>query len=460
MKIPHPNALRRAAGFPLTLLLGSFLGVLTSAFAADAPTLTLHGPDGQTQVVNRFAELPAQLAKSTAPGDWRLTVNGQNELLGGVHVSLATGQRLIIEGGGPDAGFEAAQVPPDQAAIYLDAGRFEVHGLTIRHGPHWSLRVADNVRYHLSQLRILDARGGGIAVFGPHGVDQKGPTNNVIEHCLVEHFNTDGAKWKNDGILLQDNQARVSANVVRDSPTETMGIRVMGAGNYIDGNLVQNVSSKDSGAIYLGAGDGIYTAVGNFVRHNVVVGAQCGIYLDDGTCAAQVGKNYLIDCRGAALYVGGGRDNSVRENVALRCPVFAQMDNRRSGWPALPEKAKTFSDARARLKKAVNQKDLRERLVAAGFDVNAFEKLSKEDFNRPEGNRLAGKVLMPPAMEIKWQNYFHPGEPIVGITTADPALPNRQLPASVTDWQQLSGNAVGIQNMPDVAEILKGIGSP
>jgi hypothetical protein len=459
MQLPHRNPARRTGTFPLALLLGSTLGLLTSAFAAEAPSLTLHRPDGQTEAVNRFAELPTHLAKSTAAGNWRLEVRGENMLRGGVHLTLAAGQRLVIEGSGPEAGFELAEVPPDQAAIYLDAGSFEMHGLTLRHGPHWCIEVARGVPYHLAQLHVLDARGGGIAVWGPLGVDQDGPTNNVIEHCLIERFNTVGAKWQNDGISLRDNQARVSANVVRDSPTETMGIRVMGAGNYIDGNLIQNVSVRDSGAIYLWGGEGIYTAVGNFVRHNVIVGAECGIYLDDGTSAAQVGKNYLIDCRGAALYVGGGRDNSVRENVALRCPVFARLDNRRTGWPTLPEKAKIFSSARVRLKKALARKSVRDRLAAGGLDVKAFGNLSEADFNRPEGNRISGNVLMPPAEELKWQNYARPYEPLTG-KAADPALPNRQLPASVTDWQQLSAQAVGIQNMPDVAEILKGVGIP
>ena len=409
--------------------------------------------------LSHFEELPQVLSKTTVAGDWRLVVKGQHSLRDAVHLSLRPEQRLVIEGDSPEAVLDLGELPPKEAAICLEVGHFEVRGLTLRNGPAWSVQISQGVRYQLEHLRILDARGGGIVVWGPCGLDQNGPAGNRIEHCVIERFNTLAAKWTSDGISVRDNQTLIARNVVRDSATETMGIRVMGAGNRIEGNLVQGVASGDAGGIYLWAGEAIYTAVGNLVRHNIVVGAPRGIYLDDGTCAARVEQNYLIDCREAAIFIGGGRDHVVRENVVLRCPILAHIDNRRTGWRDLPEKAAMFSAARVRLQNALRNETLRARIAAGGLDVKAFDTLPEPAFNQPVGNRIIGNVLMPPAVEVRWQNYASPKDGLVGIAT-DPAIPNRLLPVPSTEWTRLSAKAFDIASMPDVTELFRAFSEP
>jgi len=432
---------------------------LNATFAAEAPTLTLHHADGQEETLSRIEELPAVLAKRTVAGEWRLVVTGPHKLGVAVHLCLQPDQPLVIEGNGPDAVLDLGDMPPKEAAFCLEGGKFAVGGLTLRNGPAWTVQISQGVGYQLENLRILDARGGGIVVWGPGGVDEPGPAGNRIEHCLIEHFNTLAAQWTSDGMSIRDSQAIIAHNLVRDSATETMGIRVMGAGNRIEGNLVQDVGRGDAGGIYLWAGDAIYTAPGNLVRHNIVVGAPRGIYLDDGICAVRVEQNYLIDCSTAAIFIGGGRDHVVRENIALRCPILAHLDNRRTGWRDLPQKADVFSAARARLQKALRDETLSARIVAGGLDVKAFETLPETDFNQPVGNRVGGNVLMPVAMEFRWQNYARPNEALVG-SAADPALPNRLLPVATTNWKRLSAKDLGVAGMPDVAELLKACAEP
>ncbi len=58
-------------------------------------------------------------------------------------------------------------------------------------------------------------------------MDQDGPEGNRIEKSSIERFNALAAKWTYDGTSVRDNQAVIACNVVRNSATETMGIRVM-----------------------------------------------------------------------------------------------------------------------------------------------------------------------------------------------------------------------------------------
>ena len=441
--------------FAATLLLAP-LAVL---HAAEAPALILHYANGHKETLSCFDELPTTLAKTTVAGVCRLVVKGQHKLRSAVHLCLRPEQSLVIEGNGPESVLDLGELPPKEAALCLEGGHFEVRGLTLRNGPAWCVQISQGVRYELTHLHILDARGGGIVVWGPCGVDQDGPVGNRIEHCVVEHFNTLANKWTSDGISVRDNQAFIAHNVVRDSATETMGIRVMGADNRIEGNLIQNVASGDAGGIYLWGGEAIYTAVGNIVRHNIIVGAARGIYLDDGTCAARVEQNFLVDCREAALFIGGGRDNRMDQNIALRCPILAHLDNRRTGWRDLPEKAGMFSAARARLQKALHNEALRARIVAGGLDVQAFETLPETTFNQPVGNLITRNILMPAAQELRWQNYAHPDQPFNGTAT-DPAQPNRSFSAPAGDWRLLSAKVLGISGMPDVSMLLQTLPNP
>ena len=442
--------------FTLTVLL---LAESAALYAGETPSLILHHANGHEETLSRIEELPTALAKITVAGDCRLVVKGQHKLHGAVHLSVRPEQRLVIEGNGREAVLDLGELPPKEAALCLEVGNFEMCGLTLRNGPAWCVQISQGVRYELTHLHILDARGGGIVVWGPCGVDQDGPVGNRIEHCVIERFNTLATKWTSDGISVRDNQAFIAHNVVRDSATETMGIRVMGAGNCIEGNLVQNVASGDAGGIYLWGGEAIYTTVGNIVRHNIVVGAPRGVYLDDGTCAARVEQNYLIDCSTAAIFIGGGRDNRLDQNIALRCPILAHLDNRRTGWRDLPEKAGVFSTARVRLQKALRNDALRARIVAGGLDIKAFGTLPESAFNEPVGNLITRNILMPAAQELRWQNYAHPDQTLTGTAT-DPAQPNRIFSTPAGDWQTLSGKALGIPDMPDVSTLLQALPSP
>lgn len=426
---------------------------------AGIPSLALCGPDGSRRTLDAIGELPEALAGVTGDGDIRVVVAGRHELREALHLSVRVTQRLILEGGTDEAVLELGALPMESAAVCLEGGSFELRGLALHQGPAWSVQVSGGVCYQLRGLRIRDARGGGIVVWGPCGVDQAGQPGNRIEGCVIGRYNTAGAKWTHDGISVRDNGAVIARNIIRDSPTETMGIRVMGAGNHIEGNLVEHVATGDAGGIYLWAGEAIYAAVGNVVSNNIVAGASRGIYLDDGTCAARVEGNYVVDCREAAVFIGGGRDNRADRNVALRCPILAHVDNRRVGWRDLPEKAAMFSAARTRLADALRDPAVRARVAEGGLDVRAFETLDEPGFNKPAGNRVTRNILMPPALEIRWQNYARPDQPLRGAAT-DPDGPNRMAPAPDGDWRKLSLLAPEMASIPAVTDILKALPKP
>jgi len=65
-------------------------------------------------------------------------------------------------------------------------------------------------------------------------------------------------------------------------------------------------------------------------------------------------------------------------------------------------------------------------------------------------------IMMPQALEVRWQNYAKPNETLTGNAT-DAKFPNRLLPATTTDGKQLSAKAFDISKMPDVVELLQAV---
>ena len=56
-----------------------------------------------------------------------------------------------------------------------------------------------------------------------------------------------------------------------------------------------------------------------------------GVYLDDMECGVEVYGNVLYRIPRAIL-AGGGRDNLIRNNLIVDCPISIHIDNRAMNW--------------------------------------------------------------------------------------------------------------------------------
>jgi len=131
-------------------------------------------------------------------------------------------------------------------------------------------------------------------------------------------------------------------NEISGSPH--MAIGYTGNEHLIEYNDIHDVvlHSNDAGAIYAGFD---WAGHGTVVRYNLLrnIGSDeftpDGIYWDDGLSGQTAYGNILIDVRKFGVLIGGGRDNTVRDNIIIgesKEPIYYDDRNRdgfvNDGW--------------------------------------------------------------------------------------------------------------------------------
>ncbi|MGV8134138.1 MAG: right-handed parallel beta-helix repeat-containing protein [Mangrovibacterium sp.] len=207
-------------------------------------------------------------------------------------------------------------------------------------------------------------RGCTIRNIGTKGATIEGGTYNGIKDCDI--YNTG-----NDGIIIQGGNRKtlekgnnyainnhiykfsrinrtgspavrltgvgniVSHNYIHDSPH--MGVLFAGNDHVVEYNEVSDIAKEtgDVGAFYIGRD---WTERGNIMRynyfHDLYGPGECGvnaIYLDDSASGTSVYGNVFYKA-GKAVFVGGGHDNIVENNVFIDCNPSIHLDARGMNW--------------------------------------------------------------------------------------------------------------------------------
>ena len=143
------------------------------------------------------------------------------------------------------------------------------------------------------------------------------------------------------------------------------------------------------GAIYLGHD---WTERGHIIRHNYLhhLGQfnrrdVMGVYLDDFASGATVQGNVFVDA-GRGVVIGGGRDNTIDNNLFVDGAAGVQADARGLTW------AKQYASG--------EQSPLVQRLVAMPIDSEPYRtrypelaKLLADQATMPKGNRIERNVF-------------------------------------------------------------------
>jgi hypothetical protein len=226
----------------------------------------------------------------------------------------------------------------------------------------------------LEGLAVESSRGPGITVTGGSGVRVagcalrnigtdavvvSGGTGHAVESCDIEGAGDSGAILKGgDRAALAPAGHRAFNNVItrtgRWSRTYCPGIEARGVGITIDHNLIHHVphnailyhgneilieyneihhatlETGDAGATYAGRD---FTCRGVTIRYNHIhdlggygVGTM-GIYLDDCVGGHVIYGNLLVRMQ-RAVFLGGGRDISVENNIFVECWPAFELDAR------------------------------------------------------------------------------------------------------------------------------------
>ncbi len=154
-------------------------------------------------------------------------------------------------------------------------------------------------------------------------------TNNHIHHY---------SRWLLTGqyALVADGVGnRLDHNLIHDAPHEAIYLK--GNDHIIEYNEVHDVVKEtgDAGAIHTGRN---WTWRGNVIRYNYFHHLQgpglhgvMGVYLDDWASGFLVYGNVFYKA-GRASMIGGGRDNTIENNVYVECSPSVHVDARGLGW--------------------------------------------------------------------------------------------------------------------------------
>jgi hypothetical protein len=171
---------------------------------------------------------------------------------------------------------------------------------------------------------------------GDAGIDATGGDRStlaradfVIDNNHINHF----AKWNHcyqGAVNLRGVGMAVRRNLIHDAPHTA--ILFTGNEMVLEDNEIHSVvlETGDAGAIYTGRD---YTFRGNIVRRNHIhhlggVGmGTMGVYNDDCVSGTRMEDNFFFELA-RALFLGGGRDFIVRNNVFVDCDPCIEYDGR------------------------------------------------------------------------------------------------------------------------------------
>ena len=261
----------------------------------------------------------------------------------------------------PPEGFETGETllsSLDGPLISLkDASHIRIEGLTCEMitGSGIEISGRDDL---VAGCRVRNVRKSGITVSGErnsvlgcevHGIGQTGISlsggerrqltagENAARNCRIHDF----GRWQRTyapAIRLSGVGNIAANNLLHDGPHSA--ILFGGNDHLIERNEIHDVCYEvdDAGSIYCGRDWGLR---GNVIRHNFfhhIASRLPGghgvhaVYLDDCASGITVFGNTFYEVSGRAIMCGGGRDNTIENNVIAKCGSAHFTDRRGKVW--------------------------------------------------------------------------------------------------------------------------------
>ncbi|MDI1249742.1 MAG: right-handed parallel beta-helix repeat-containing protein, partial [Lacunisphaera sp.] len=209
----------------------------------------------------------------------------------------------------------------------------QVAGCTFRELGGEALVITGGARHRAVSCDFHDLALGAIRVAGGDRA-----TLTPSRHEILNNHIHDFSQWLRTGqygVLFDGVGQRVAHNLIHDAPFEAMYQR--GNDHVLEFNEVYRVCTEtgDAGAIHTGRD---FTWQGNIIRYNYWHDLQgpglhgvTAVYLDDFSCGYKIYGNVFYRA-GRAVQLGGGRDNTVANNLFVDCDPAVHLDARGLGW--------------------------------------------------------------------------------------------------------------------------------
>ncbi|MBN1292958.1 MAG: right-handed parallel beta-helix repeat-containing protein [Candidatus Latescibacteria bacterium] len=224
-------------------------------------------------------------------------------------------------------------------AVQIEGGSHnKIAGCTFRNLGQTVVTINGGSKNGIQSCDINEVASGGVDL---HGGDRKTltPAGN---YAVNNHIHDFGVRLKTYRPAIQTTGVgnHIAHNLIHDAPHCGIFLMTSQLGNdhIIEYNELHSIAKEtgDVGAIYLCARD--FTMRGNIVRYNYIHHIHgpgqhgvMAIYLDDFTSGTQVYGNICNDASRAIL-IGGGRDNTIENNVFIKCDPSIHVDARGLGW--------------------------------------------------------------------------------------------------------------------------------
>lgn len=215
------------------------------------------------------------------------------------------------------------------SAVEIDGGASNrIVACLIRNVGNHGVVVTGGFGHGVVACDVFDTGDGGVMLTGGDRQTLT-PGGHFVENC---HFQRQG-RWSKcyvPAVSLQGVGLRASHNLIHDHPH--CAILYWGNDHLIEFNEIHRIALEtgDVGAIYTGRD---YTFRGNCIRHNFIhhtggVGmGSMGVYMDDCVSGTEVFGNLFYKVHWA-MFIGGGRDHRVENNLFVDCDPAVRMDGR------------------------------------------------------------------------------------------------------------------------------------
>ncbi|PIU95762.1 MAG: hypothetical protein COS65_00720, partial [Armatimonadetes bacterium CG06_land_8_20_14_3_00_66_21] len=316
--------------------------------SVDVATRTLSFPaeQGRTYSVRKGQWFYAEnvLPELDSPGEWYLdretsllyfwptaslsfgtvAVSVARDLLQLTDVSHVTFRHLLIEAG------------RGSAVVIKGGSDVRVVGCTLRNMGNWAVKVYGGTKHGVIGCDVYQIGQGGIHL---EGGDRKTltPAGHSADNNHIHHT----ARWDpvyQQAIALYGVGNRATHNLIDNVPHIAIGFSHNDM--TIEYNEIHSAvfQSNDAGAIYTSPPDETWSMRGHKIRYNYLhnihgfQGKGClGVYLDDCFSSADISGNVFYDVA-TAILIGGGRDNTMRNNLFVNCGKAFSIDARGLGW--------------------------------------------------------------------------------------------------------------------------------
>ena len=239
-----------------------------------------------------------------------------------------------------------------------DASHVTFRGLAFEYGHADGIVLRNTRQVEIIDCVVANLAGGGISVDG---------TQNTVRSCDLYNLGTKGISLNGGDRKSLTNAGNQAINnhihhYALFQRTYAPGIGVGGCGQIVRHNCIHDaphnailyggnehlfelneiyrvvMETGDAGAFYTGRD---WTSQGNVLRHNYIHdlgGGEAshvntmGVYLDDCDCGDTIEGNVFYRA-GRAIMIGGGRDNPIRNNLVIDCPIGLHIDARGMTWP-------------------------------------------------------------------------------------------------------------------------------